>query len=453
MSSPYLTIQIKEWEHVTPDERGKQLEGVFLPMDADVRDTVRVLSRTGKLHISELRAGLALEATSYVGRITLGNIQITIQPKITGTPLLRLLRYAYGLRQLESFDDAEYSHEGQAFQDLLIHQLVVEVNELVARGLHRRYIRTDDELASPRGRIDVQKIARQGGVAQATLPCTYHPRQEDCLINQVLLQGLHLASTLTNESTLRIRLDRLAHVFQESVSSIKLDHTILKQLHREMDRLNNAYLPAITIIELLLEAEGISLDESLPQIPLPGFLFDMNLFFQEVLSRFLKENLQEYSVQDQYKIRGMMAYDPAHNPNRRKAPEPRPDYIILQQAKVVSILDAKYRDLWEHSLPPHMLYQLAIYALSQSGKLDAAILYPTVQHDAKEARIVIRDPLRQSTLAHVVLRPVNLLHLDKVISRAENANTRSERTALAQWLAFGKDKHCSLLLSLNFENH
>ncbi|GAC1640712.1 MAG: hypothetical protein NVS4B12_02330 [Ktedonobacteraceae bacterium] len=438
MSTPHLTVQLKEWEHITPGDRGKQLEGVFLPVDAAVRDTVRVLSTSDKLHISELRAGLALEATSYVGRITLGNIQITIQPKITGTPLLRLLRYAYGLRQLESFDDAEYSHEGQAFQELLIHQFVVEVNELVARGLHRRYIRTDHELASPRGRIDVQKIARQGGMIQATLPCTYHPRQEDCLINQVLLQGLQLAATLTNESALRIKLDRLAHMFQESVSSVRLDHNTLKQLHREMDRLNNAYVPAVTIIELLLEAEGISLDESLPQMPLPGFLFDMNLFFQELLSRFLKENLQGYTVQDQYKIRGMMAYDPDHNPNKRKAPEPRPDYIILQQSKVVGILDAKYRDLWERTLPSHMLYQLAIYALSQSGRVDAAILYPTVQAGAKEARIVLRDPLHQSTLAHVVLRPVNLLELDNIISSADNVSTGRVRTALAQRLAFGE---------------
>lgn len=437
MSASHLTIQLKEWEKITPVGRDTYLKGVFLPENADVQKTVRALSMSGKLRISELREGLALEATSYVGRITLGNIQITIQPKITGTPLLRLLRYAYGLRQLESFNDADFSHEVHAFQEVFIHQLVAEVHELVARGLHRRYILTDDELASPRGRIDIQKIARQGGTTQATLPCTYHPRLEDCLINQVLLQGLHLAATLTNESMLRIRLERSARVFEESVSSIKLDHHTLKRLHREMNRLNNAYLPAITIIALLLEAQGMSLEENVPQMPLPGFLFDMNLFFQEVLSRFLRENVEGCTVQDQYRIQGMMAYDPAYNPRGHHAPEPCPDYIILRQSQVVGILDAKYRDLWEHPLPPHMLYQLAIYALSQSGAVDATILYPTTQADAREAKIVIRDPLHQSTLAHVVLRPVNLLELDSVISSAENAHTRRERTELAKRLVFG----------------
>src|SRR6266699_5990241 len=218
MSVSPTSIHLNEWTRIAATEPKSPLVGVFLEDNVEVKSVARALSKANMLTILELREGLSIEASSYVGRITLGNIQITIHPKISGTPLVRLLRYAYGLRDLKISAEVAYSSETQAFQELLIQQLIEEVSELVARGLHRSYVRTDEMLTNPRGRIDLQRIAKQEGLIQATLPCTYYPRLEDCLINQVLLYGLRLAARLTDDSKLRIKLYRLVNFFQDTVS-------------------------------------------------------------------------------------------------------------------------------------------------------------------------------------------------------------------------------------------
>jgi 5-methylcytosine-specific restriction enzyme subunit McrC len=432
-----IAIDLQEWQPASPMTHAR-LVGVELPRDDITPRLIQVLSEKKRLKVLELRQGVSLETSSYVGRIALGELQITIRPKITMLPLLHLLQYTYGLRQLDLLSVAGFETESLTFQDLLIHQLLAEVSELLLRGLYRRYVRREEALARPRGRIALQTIARQGGIVRASLPCIHHPRLEDCLINQVLLQGVSLAAWIVNDDQLRTHLLQLAYFHLADISPIKLDQQTLKRLHREMNRLTAAYAPAITLIEILLASEGISLDESQPEQRLPGFLFDMNRFFQELLARFLSEYLQDHTVQPQFEIEDMLVY--IDNPQHHLAPKPRPDYVVKQGGKVVGILDAKYRDLWEKPLPPDMLYQLVMYALSQEQCNSATILYPTTHPGAQEAKLEVRVPTYGKGYSYVVLRPVNLLQLEMLLMNPEKKMTveiERERAAFARWLAFG----------------
>jgi len=230
---------------------------------------------------------------------------------------------------------------------------------------------------------------------------------------------------MARDRDLRSDLRRTAAALDGEVSRIVLDLATVERLWRQMNRLTVAYQPAVSLIEILLESSGVSLKGTPREPKLSGFLFDMNRFFQRLLGRFLKENLPDHSVQEERAIRGMMSYSPEFNPRGCRAPAPRPDYCVKTNDGRTLLLDAKYRDLWSEDLPRDMLYQLAIYALSQKAPGRSTILYPTMDPVARDAVVRIIEPSSGGLRAEVVQRPVNLAEIEGLL--ASNAGISGAR--------------------------
>ena len=202
-------VRLAEWQVVSPTN-GSPTENLDLGEDTSARDLAHRLSESRMLEVQELRAGLCVRSTSYVGRVRLGEVEITVVPKLRSETLLALLRYAYGLRNLHLSSPTTHTTQAHGFQDILVRQLVEEAEELLARGLGRAYVRREEALASPRGRIDFRAIAGRVSSSEATLPCVHHRRDQDRLINQVLLAGLRLAASAAADRRLRVKASRLA---------------------------------------------------------------------------------------------------------------------------------------------------------------------------------------------------------------------------------------------------
>jgi 5-methylcytosine-specific restriction enzyme subunit McrC len=431
---PVQHFLLQEWQQLSPDNNDRLL-GISLGDDPTVRAVATSLNRTGRLEIIELLKGLQISAFQFVGSIQVGSLRITIQPKLIGSPLLNLLRYAYNLRKLDLYDPIKYGRAESNFQDLLIDQLAAEVMELLKRGLFRHYERLEEMLSSPRGRIEFSRIASRGGVHEDSLPCIHYMRLDDNLLNRVLLGGIYLGIQQTGDLELRTRLRLIAGILEQEITPKKITKDLLNKALYSTNRLTILYRPALTLINLLLLSEGISLDEKEPEIKLPGFLFDMNRFFQALVSRFLNENLLRYEIREEYSLRGVLRYDPESHHIGRQELIPRPDFAILEQGRVISFLDTKYRDLWEQKLPRDMLYQLALYAVSQKWPGCAVILYSTLHEEARDSCIEITHPVSGENLARVIIRPVNLKKLDRLISGRQTVYMQNEKFQFAQKLA------------------
>jgi len=340
----------------------------------------------------------------------------------------------HSLERLSLFGSAPFSSEAHAFQDILGQQLALDTGRLIARGLHREYRAHEAELSSPRGRILFGGLARSMSSARATVACRYFERTDDHALNVTLLAGLIFAARLVTNPELSGELKRLAALID--VGPRPLTRELLVSARAQIDRRSRHYEPLLDLIEILHDGQGASLQGEQQGLQLSGFLFDMNRFFQALVSRVLSEHLEGWTVFDERRLQPMFHY--ATTTPRRSAPVLRPDFTIRSpNGRPGPTLDAKYRDLWETPLPAHMLYQLALYAQADP-RLEAAIIYPSLQ-DRPDQQIVMNDPITQNKRASIYLRALNLEQLRRQLADGSSAAQRREISKSASRLAFGKE--------------
>ena len=73
-------------------------------------------------------------------------------------------------------------------------------------------------------------------------------------------ESCHLAG-LAADGELKGHMRRLSKRLGETVSEQRLDASLIAEARRSMDRRTVAYEPALALIELLLDGQGVALDE------------------------------------------------------------------------------------------------------------------------------------------------------------------------------------------------
>ncbi|MFO1434200.1 MAG: hypothetical protein U1F76_29630 [Candidatus Competibacteraceae bacterium] len=333
-------------------------------MTAADRESLGALRQCTSLRVEELRQGLLIEVGPHIGSLTLSGLRLIILPKLRLDTLMAMVAYAFDLSDLVLMDrPVDYDSTAHGLVDLLGFTLWRAVERIARGGLLSRYQERAEELSSPRGRIDMHAAA--GRPRQPVLHCHFHELTTDHVLNQVLVAGLRLAAMLVQSASLHTELLQAAERLFVDQQILSLTAAVLAAAHRALDRRARYYRTALTLIALLFQGSHPGMPALSNELPLAGFLLDMNCLFERFLTRYLQEHAPAgIEVISQETRNDVFAY--LENPAGWKQPMIRPDLVFRRQGRTVAIGDAKYRDHREQPPDTTELYQLLAYGLAYS---------------------------------------------------------------------------------------
>ncbi len=276
--------------------------------------------------------------------------------------LYRLLCYAWDYVEGMALVDTGAS-PFEKVEDLLSNVLLMGTRQLLRRGLDRAYVRYEDDLAAPRGKLDVSTTIKRALERSGRAACSFDELDPDVLHNRILRTTLlRLARTKSVERALREQLRQTADRMT-GVGEIELNETAFRrvQLHR-----NNAHYRFLLQLCELVWAHLVPVSEG------SGYRFIdfraspqvMGIVFEAFVRVFLRREQSFFAVAGE---RIGWALEPASPGAAQFLPAMRTDICLVSKTRKV-VIDAK---LYKHAFATGMggkrtlhsghVYQLLAY--------------------------------------------------------------------------------------------
>ena len=289
---------------------------------------------------------------STVGALEVGDLSVSIRPKLDISRVLYLASYAMGafdLRQ-ERFDFGE----ADTVVEALAAALVAAAKRAFARGLLHGYRTEEEALHTVRGRIIVAEQIRRRFDLLLPVEVRYDEFTDDILANQLVkAAAMRLGAMRLRSRETRRRLGWVAATL-DNVSLIDFAPNDVPEV--TFDRLNAHYRDVVTLAQLILRQGGFEAERG--DIRASGFLMDMNVVFQEFVTVALRESLgvSEGEFRSDSQLRGGIRLDEDGRVHLW------PDLSWWDGGIPTFVGDAKYKNITDERVPNSDLYQLLAYA-------------------------------------------------------------------------------------------
>ena len=223
-----------------------------------------------------------LTVDNAIGVIGLGDLQVTVKPKIPLPHFLHLITQSEYLPRFT--EDPARLEQDDNFFTLIAQWFVSECEYVLRRGLTRDYHKTTADLPTARGRIDSLRTTRSILVGRVKVRCTYDNFGNDSSLNRLLN---HALSVVQQNGVFRMEVRRRARRAQERFDDV--GDYLPADLNASTDTNTRHYRDAVILARMLLSSQGTSTLHG----PSPGgtFLFRTPEAVEEGIRRVLRNAL------------------------------------------------------------------------------------------------------------------------------------------------------------------
>jgi len=284
--SEYSTISSARIEEDNGLERVQieNISGLELgPEDQKLRD---YLQKKGIFTIRELKSGLEISSTSYIGVAQFSKFSVVVLPKILMNlaNLPKLIEYAYDLEDI-IIPESEIKFEStkNILIEIIISSFVKKCQQLLMQGLIKSYVTHEDNIPYLRGKLLLQQQFLNVIHKKLEFACEFDELEYNNLENQILRFCLEQCYYLTANESLKREVRRLIHQLSGFVESVP---TTLNDFDKiNYTRLNQHYKKIHQLCKLILTSTGIS-DFYKQKIPfVNSFFVDMNVIFEVFVAK------------------------------------------------------------------------------------------------------------------------------------------------------------------------
>ena len=254
------------------------------------------------------------------------------------------------------------------FMDFLIYSFAKYTSDLLSVSVYQHYEEISEETSFLKGKLNFNEYIKNSAMGKAhKFHCTYDSFEMNNKFNQIIKYTAKMLLNITDKDENKNYLNDIIFKLDE-VDDVVCSYNDCEKVY--INRFMDDFITVLDYCKLFLK-NSVTFND-FGEFNNFAFLFRTELLFEDFITNFAKENIEDVVIKDQ-SIFQLDENDKFHI---------KPD-LIIENGQNKKIIDIKYKDIKDYNNVSNAdIYQCITYAVKCSSN-DITLLYPVFNKNQK----------------------------------------------------------------------